>query len=53
MDKIIQAVILLVIALAILYFLVPLLTGIFHTIVLILVVVGGIVGLMRIAGMWF
>jgi len=53
MDKIINAIILIVVALAIVYWLLPLLTGILHTIALVLVVVGAIVGLMKIAGMWF
>lgn len=53
MDKIIQAVILIVIALGIIYFLVPLLSGFIHTLVLVVVIVGAIIGLMKIAGMWF
>lgn len=53
MNQIISAAILLVIALLIIHFLVPLLTGIWATIALLVVVIGAIVGLMKIAGMWF
>lgn len=53
MDKIIQAAILILIALGIIYFLVPLLSGFLHLLVLIVVIVGAIIGLMKIGGMWF
>ncbi len=53
MDKIINAVILIAVALAIVYWFIPLLTGVLHTIALIVVVIGAIVGLMKIVGMWF
>lgn len=53
MQKIINAGILLVIALAIIYYLIPLLTGPLHAIALIVVVIGAIVGLLRIAGATF
>ena len=53
MNQIIQAVILIVIAMLIIYFLLPLLTGIWHTAALIVVVIGAILGLMRIGGLWF
>jgi len=53
MDKIISAVILLVVAFLILTVLVPFLTGVWHTVAVIVVVVGAIVGLMKIVGAWF
>lgn len=53
MNQIIQAVVLLVVAFLIISFLIPLLTGIWHTVVLVVVVIGAILGLMKIAGMWF
>lgn len=53
MDKIIAAGILLVVAYLILTFLVPFVHGTLATIVTIVVVLGAIVGLMKIVGMWF
>lgn len=56
MEKIISAAILLVIAWAILYFLVPFVAAVsvvLGTIITVLVAVGAIVGLMKIAGLWF
>lgn len=53
MDKIISAAILILIVWVIVAFLLPLLTGTIHTIAAVVVAVGGIIGLMKIAGMWF
>ena len=53
MDKIISALIILVVAYCILAFLVPFLSGIWATIATIVVVIGAIVGLMKVVGMWF
>jgi hypothetical protein len=53
MDKIISAAILLIVAYLILTFLVPFLSGVWATIANIVVVIGAIVGLMKIVGMWF
>lgn len=53
MNKLIAAAILVVIALLIMYFFVPMLPGIWHTAAIIIVPIGAIVGLMRIGGMEF